>query len=89
MKIPSYLQRNRYGIFHFRRAVPQCLRAILGKGEIVRSMHTREPREAAQLSRMFAVHVDRLLEGAHMKKKNSSAATGSADELGAEQWQAA
>ena len=71
MKIPSYLQRNRYGIFHFRRAVPECLRNIIGKREIVRSLRTREPCEAVQLSRLAAMQVERVFQEARMSKRKS------------------
>jgi hypothetical protein len=34
VKLPSYLQRNRFGIYYFRRAVPHGLRPNIGKLEI-------------------------------------------------------
>jgi hypothetical protein len=70
MKIPSYLQKNRYGIFHFRRAVPSLLRNTIGKREIICSLYTREPREAVHLSRLFAIHVEQLFQEVRMGKKS-------------------
>ena len=72
MKIPSYLQRNRYGIFHFRRAIPKHLQHVIGKTEIIRSLRTRQPREAVQLGRFIAIQVDQLFKEAEMGKKTYS-----------------
>lgn len=46
VKLPSCLQRNRFGIYYFRRAVPEALRPTVGKLEIIRSLRTRELRRA-------------------------------------------
>jgi hypothetical protein len=66
MQIPSYLQLNRFGIFHFRRAVPARLRRKIGKREITHSLHTRHPREAVQLGRLLAFQVEQLFREAEM-----------------------
>lgn len=60
MKIPAYLQQNRYGICHFRRAIPHDLRAIIGKREITKSLQTRDPKTAIQLARFVAFQVEKL-----------------------------
>lgn len=71
MKIPSYLQRNRYGIFHFRRAVPIHLRDVIGKREVIHTLKTRDPRKAVHLSRLFAIQADRLFQEVSMSKDDT------------------
>ncbi len=58
MKLPSYLQRNRFGIYYFRRAVPEALRPTVGKLEILRSLRTRELRRAIWHGRALALQVE-------------------------------
>jgi integrase len=60
LRIPAYLQRNRFGIYQFRRAVPPRLRSAIRKTEIIRSLGTREPREALRLARILANHIDNV-----------------------------
>jgi integrase len=62
LKSASYLQRNRFGIFQFRRAVPEPLRPVVGKREIIQSLHTREPRDAIRLARYYANFTDRWFD---------------------------
>lgn len=61
MKIPAYLQQNRYGIYYFRRAIPCDLRAIIGKREFTKSLQTRDPKKAIQLARFVAFQVEFFL----------------------------
>ncbi|MCP3690184.1 MAG: hypothetical protein GY784_17405 [Gammaproteobacteria bacterium] len=68
MRIPSYIQRNRYGIFYFRRAVPHALRSAVGKREIIFSLHTREPQKAVKFARISAIQVDQIFSEARMGK---------------------
>lgn len=79
MHIPSYLQRNRYGIFHFRRAIPARLRHIAGKREIVLSLRTRDPKIGIQRARHVALQVDNwfieIAEQMGKKKKSSCCRT--------------
>ena len=58
MKLPSYLQRNRYGIFYFRRVLPKDVRDVFGKVEFIRSLKTYEPKIAIQYSRLYAHKLD-------------------------------
>ncbi|MEZ5446752.1 MAG: DUF6538 domain-containing protein [Gammaproteobacteria bacterium] len=58
MKLPSYLQRNRFGIYYFRRAVPEALRPTVGKLEIIRSLRTRELRRAIWHGRALALQLE-------------------------------
>jgi hypothetical protein len=60
MRIPSYIQCNRHGIFYFRRGVPISLRGIIGKREIIYSLRTREPHNAVNSARIIATRVDQL-----------------------------
>jgi hypothetical protein len=47
---------RRHGIFQFRKRVPARLRPLVGKAEIKRSLHTRDPRVA--LGRHRAVEAE-------------------------------
>ena len=71
MWMPSYLQRNRYGVYYFRRAIPKQIRNIVGKSEIVFSLHTRNTRHAKSLARLNAVRVDQYFAEVCMSKKDS------------------
>jgi integrase len=52
MRIPSYIQRSRHGIFFFRIVVPRALRESCdGRWEIKGSLHTRNQREALRMAR--------------------------------------
>ena len=76
IRITSYLKRNRFGIYCFRRVIPPELRVILGTAEITRSTRTRDPREAAMLVRSWSASVDSLLRRAsELKRKKSDAFT--------------
>ena len=62
MPAPSYLRRHpRTGIYWFRRAVPPSLRPSIGRCEIVRSLKTRDHREARRLALMQALEVEDML----------------------------
>ena len=71
MWMPSYLQRNRYGVYYFRRAIPKQIRNIVGKSEIVFSLHTRNTCHAKSLARLNAVRVDQYFAEVCMSKKDS------------------
>ena len=60
MKIPAYIQNNRYGIYHFRRAIANKLRTTIGKREITLSLNTRDPRIAVQSASIVAFNVESL-----------------------------
>lgn len=62
MPATVYLRRHpRTGIYWFRRAVPATLRAVVGRCEIVRSLKTRDRREARRLALVHAVEAENLL----------------------------
>ena len=78
MKIPAYVQQNRYGIYHFRRAIPYDLRPIIGKREFTKSLQTRDPKIAVQLARFVAFQIEKFLSEirSDMGKKNKTIRTG-------------
>jgi integrase len=56
MRIPTYIQRSRHGIYFFRMVVPKAVRGKLdGQGEIKRSLGTRSLREAMRMARPLAL----------------------------------
>lgn len=62
MPATAYLRRHpRTGIYWFRRAVPVALRAVVGRCEIVRSLKTRDRREARRLALVHAVEAENIL----------------------------
>lgn len=57
MRIPAHLQRSRHGLFYFRIVVPRALRKALdGRGEIKKSLGTRDLRVAMRLARPLAIN---------------------------------
>lgn len=50
MRLPARLKRSQHGIYYFRLVVPVPLRAALGKTELKKSLHTRDPQTARQLA---------------------------------------
>ena len=51
---PSHLQRNEYGIYWFRIAIPKDLRLHLGKREIRRTLRTGERAKATCIARIMS-----------------------------------
>ena len=60
------LQKDRNGTFYVRLVVPQSLRPILGKGELKRSLKTKDWREANQRAHAVLQELDQLFEAAKM-----------------------
>ena len=58
---PSYLHKNRYGIFHFRCRIPISIRKEynLKKVEIRKSLGTGNRTEALRLSRILWVEMEK------------------------------
>jgi integrase len=55
IRIPSHIHRSRHGIWFFRVVVPKNLRRALdGRGEIKKSLGTRDAREALRVARPLA-----------------------------------
>ncbi len=69
MKLPSYLKKNGFDIYHFRIKVPKSLVKSVGKAEICRSLRTScevTARRKAQIlaheaEELFKVHAQRSL----------------------------
>lgn len=75
MRIPSYLQRSRHGIYYFRIVVPKGLRETFdGQGEIKRSLRTRNLREAMRMARPLALQAYEIFDalGPGMSKTEPS-----------------
>lgn len=53
MRLPSYLIRNRFGVFYFRIVFPVEIRAILNKKDSRRSLRTCDRRTATAMSMEF------------------------------------
>ncbi len=53
MRIPSYLIRNRFGIFYFRVVFPPLVCAILKRKETRKSFRTTDGKIAMQMSLVF------------------------------------
>jgi integrase len=50
MRLASHLRRSRHGVYFFRLVLPAPLRAVLGQGEIKRSLSTKSPERARLLA---------------------------------------
>ena len=64
VKIPSYLQKTPFGVFHFRIAIPVALRPYFGKREFKRSLETSDRREAIIRSRLVYFQVGEFFQRA-------------------------
>jgi hypothetical protein len=62
VRIPSHLYLNPYGVYHFRIAIPQELRVILGKREIKKSLRTSNRKEAIRIAQGLSVKVNDVFE---------------------------
>lgn len=72
MRIPSYIQRSRHGIYFFRIVVPKALReTVNGRWEIKHSLQTRNLREALRVARPLALQAFELFErmGGRMNRR--------------------
>lgn len=75
MRIPSYIQRSRHGIYFFRIVVPKALReTVHDRWEIKHSLQTRDLREALRVARPLALQAFELFErlGGGMSKTTPS-----------------
>jgi hypothetical protein len=52
------------GVYGVRRAVPEALRAIVGKRELIQSLATKDPAEAKRLAPPVVARFDAILEAA-------------------------
>jgi hypothetical protein len=60
IRLPSYLQLSAHGVYYFRAAVPDALRARLGRREIKCSLGTRSKAEAVELARSIPLSMRHL-----------------------------
>jgi integrase len=60
IRIRSYLKRNRFGVYYFRRVVPRDLKPFFAFRQLSRSTLTRDPREARSLALRFGASIDLL-----------------------------
>lgn len=58
--LPTYLQKNAFGYYHFRRIFPKAIPGQLGRREFKRSLKTKDPRKATLLAHMLKLRVDPL-----------------------------
>ncbi|WP_439813839.1 DUF6538 domain-containing protein [Zavarzinia sp. CC-PAN008] len=61
-KVPGLVRRG--DAFAYRRRVPDRLRSVIGKREVVQALKTRDPRKARELARIAAVRADELFRQA-------------------------
>jgi len=54
IKLPSYLHRNRHGVFGFRVVMPQHLRLLFPAREYRVSLHTTDKKQARQIALSLA-----------------------------------
>lgn len=65
MRLPSYVQRSRHGVFYVRVVIPPPIRAKLaGRREIRRSLGTRDPRTALFWAQRLSYKVSQWLHEA-------------------------
>lgn len=50
ISLATHLKTSRHGIYYFRMTVPVPLRPVLGKSELLYSLHTRDPAKAKRLA---------------------------------------
>jgi len=72
-KAPSYLYRNRFGIFYFRVVIPlQYRQYFIHKREIKRSLKTSNKKIALKLGRIYMSDLDKLLSEIQSGKRRTS-----------------
>jgi len=50
ISLATHIKTSRHGIFYFRMSVPVPLRQVMGKSELLYSLHTRDPAKAKRLA---------------------------------------
>jgi integrase len=71
----QYAQRSRHGIWRYRRAIPQALRAIAGKREFIVSLKTRSETEAQEPYLKAHGDAERYLHGIALLSTNAPPVT--------------
>jgi hypothetical protein len=73
IKAPSYLYKNRHGVFYFRVVIPKKYQQYFThKREIKRSLRTENKHIALKLSRLYMVDFDKLLTEIKSGKRKTS-----------------
>lgn len=62
VRLASYLHRNRFGIFYFRRVIPPDIRKFFAFREVYRSLATASSREAAKAARVLSARIEVLFD---------------------------
>ncbi len=74
VKAPTYLYKNRHGVFYFRVVIPKKIQQYFThKREIKRSLRTENKHVALKLSRLYMVDFDKLLTEIKSGKRKTSA----------------
>jgi uncharacterized protein DUF6538 len=64
----TYLWRHQSGVYYFRRAVPDDLRAIIGKTMVKQSLGTRNVAEAKRLAHPIAIQTEADFQSARERR---------------------
>lgn len=72
IRLHSYLKRNRFGIFYFRRVIPLDLRNRFAFGQIARSTRTCNSQEAQSLALRLSASVDLLFTRIRNKSRKTT-----------------
>ena len=70
LKLPSYLQQNKYGFFYFRMKIPKRYTIYLSYREFKRSLRTRDRKVAISLARRFLLKLENLYNLIEEKQMN-------------------
>jgi len=63
MRLAAHLKRSRHGVYYFRLAIPEILRPMFGgRGEIKRSLATRDPALARSLAYVLSARYGNILK---------------------------
>ena len=68
MSAMTYLWRHRSGVYYFRRAVPDDVRAIIGKTMVKRSLGTRNVAEAKRRAHPIAIETEAEFRNARERR---------------------
>ena len=71
-KLPKYIKKNGFDIFHFRIKVPQSLVKVIGKTEICRSLRTSCEVTARRKAQVLAHEAELLFRSANDSLKQTS-----------------
>jgi len=62
ISLATHIKTSRHGIFYFRMSVPVPLRQVMGKSELLYSLHTRDPAKAKRLAYTLTSQTHALFE---------------------------